>query len=95
MGSFATGLISSETASQVVSSFPVFGDVVGDGFELVARYVVGVFVFGEQRRHHHGVGAVVEADVGQAGKNSSQLMSPSPILRCWCTRAGLPGGLVM
>src|SRR5215218_4709590 len=46
----------------------VLRDVFGHGLQLVTRDVVGGLVLGEHRRHHHGVGPVVEADFGQAAE---------------------------
>ena len=46
----------------------VFGDIGAHGVELVARDLVGVLVLGEHARHHDGVGAVVEPQLGQAAE---------------------------
>src|SRR6476646_11359616 len=50
------------------SSLSVLRAVFRHGLQLVAGHLVRGLVLGEDRRHHHGVGPVVEADFGQAAE---------------------------
>src|SRR4029079_16139381 len=53
-------------ASVMSWSPSVFRDVIVHGGELVTRHLVGVFFLGEDRRHHHGIGTVIEPDFRKA-----------------------------